>query len=95
MWFLENYGKCDETQRYQNCNNQSRNELFSVRTKLLCNKKKNSHNLLAIRMKITQIIMNKQVFLGLSMLDFGKIVMYEYWNDYEKRKYGKRQDFVT
>ena len=56
---------------------------------------KNSHNLLAIRMKITQIIMNKQVFLGLSMLDFGKIVMYEYWNDYEKRKYGKRQDFVT
>ena len=55
----------------------------------------NSHNLLAIRMKITQIIMNKQVFLGLSMLDFGKIVTYEYWNDYAKRKYGKKQDFVT
>ena len=41
-------------------------------------------NSLAIEMRKTQIIMNKPVFLGLSILDLSKIVMYEFWYDYVK-----------
>ena len=39
-----------------------------------------SENLLAIEMKTTQILMNKAVFLGLSILELelGKIVMYKF-----------------
>ena len=38
----------------------------------------------------TQIIMNKQVYLGLSILDLSKTVMYEFWYDYVKPKYGEK-----
>ena len=37
----------------------------------------------------TQILMNKPVYLGLSILDLSKTVMYEFWYDYVKPKYGK------
>ena len=33
--------------------------------------------------------MNKPVYLGLSMLDLNKTVMYEFWCDYVKPKYGE------
>ena len=33
--------------------------------------------------------MNKPVYLGLSILELSKIVMYECWYDYLKPKYGK------
>ena len=46
-------------------------------------------NLLAIQLKKTQITMNKPVYLGLSILDLSKIVMYEFWYDYIKPKYGE------
>ena len=46
-------------------------------------------NVLAIEMKKTQILMNKPVYLGLSMLDLSKTVMYEFWYDYLKPKYGE------
>ena len=32
--------------------------------------------------------MNKPVYLGLPILDLSKTVMYEFWYDYLKRKYG-------
>ena len=35
-------------------------------------------------------LMNKPVYLGLSILEISKIVMYEFWYDYLKQKYGKR-----
>ena len=35
-------------------------------------------NLFAIEMRKTQILMNKSVYLGLSVLDLSKIVMYEF-----------------
>ena len=35
-----------------------------------------TEDLLAIEMRKTQILMNKPVYLGLSILDLGKIVMY-------------------
>ena len=39
-----------------------------------------TENLLALR--ITQILMNKSVYLGLSILDLSKIVIHEFWYDY-------------
>ena len=38
-----------------------------------------TENLLATEMKKTQILMNKPVYLGLSILDISKTVMYEFW----------------
>ena len=49
-----------------------------------------TEKLLAIEMKKTQIIMNKPAYLGLSILDLSKTVMYECWCDYIKRKYGEK-----
>ena len=43
-----------------------------------------TQNLLAIEMRKTQTLMNKPVYLGLSMLDLSKTVMYEFWYDYVK-----------
>ena len=34
--------------------------------------------------------MNKPVYLGLSILELGKILMYEYWYYYVKPKYGEK-----
>ena len=41
-------------------------------------------------MKKNQIYLNKPIYLGLLMLDSSKIVMYEFWYDYVKPKYGKK-----
>ena len=46
-----------------------------------------TENLLAIEMRKTQILMNKPVYLGLSILDLSKTVMYEFWYDYVTPKY--------
>ena len=46
-----------------------------------------TENLLAIEMRKTQIIMNTSVYLGLSILDLSKTVMYKFWYDYVKPKY--------
>ena len=40
-------------------------------------------------MKKTQILMNKPIYLGLSILDLRKTVIYEFWYDYVKPKYGE------
>ena len=34
--------------------------------------------------------MNNPVYLGLSILDLSKTVMYEFWYEYEKPKYGEK-----
>ena len=39
-------------------------------------------------MKKTKIKMNKSIYLGLSILEISKILMYEFWYDYMKQKYG-------
>ena len=49
-----------------------------------------SENLLAIEMKKTKVIMNKPVYLGMSILDISKTLMYEFWYGYIKLKYGDR-----
>ena len=46
-----------------------------------------SDNLLVIEMKRTKVKMNKPVYLGMSILDISKTLMYEFWYDYLKPKY--------
>ena len=41
-------------------------------------------------MKKMQILMNKPVYLGLSPLNLSKILMYEFWDDHAKPKYGEK-----
>ena len=41
-------------------------------------------------MKKTQVIMNKLVYLGLSILDISKAEMCEFWYDYLKPKYNDK-----
>ena len=48
-----------------------------------------TEHLLAIEMRKTQIVMNKPVYLGLSILDLSKPVIYKFWYDYVKPKYGE------
>ena len=46
-----------------------------------------SEDLSIIEMKKTKVKMNKQIYLGLSILEIRKILMYEFWYDYMKPKY--------
>ena len=39
-------------------------------------------------MNKTEVKMNKPIYLGLSILDISKILMYEFWYDYMKPKCG-------
>ena len=41
-------------------------------------------------MKKPQILLNKSVHMGLSILELRKTVMHEYWHDYVKPKYEKK-----
>ena len=49
-----------------------------------------SENLLAIEMKKTKVKMNKPVYLGMSILDISKTLMYKFWYDYIRSKYGNK-----
>ena len=46
-----------------------------------------SEDLSIIEMKKTKVKMNKPIYLGLSILEISKILMYEFWYDYMKSKY--------
>ena len=46
-----------------------------------------SEDLSIIEMKKTKVKMNKPIYLGLSILEISKILMYESWYDYMKPKY--------
>ena len=52
--------------------------------------KRFSENLLPIKMKKTAVKTNKPVYLGMSVLDIGKTLMYKFWYEYIKPKYGDR-----
>ena len=47
-----------------------------------------SEDLPIIEMKRTKVKMNKPIYLGLSKLEISKLLMYEFWYDYMKPKYG-------
>ena len=62
------------------------------RSKLVCEPNYHTINLISenlsiIEMKKTKIKMNKPIYLGLSILEISKILMYEFWYDYMKPKY--------
>ena len=48
-----------------------------------------TENVLVAEMTKTPILMNKPVYLGWSILDLSKTVMYEFWFDYVKPKCGE------
>ena len=66
------FGKTVENvrkQKYQDCNNRKRRELFGVRTKL-------SHNKMVFKKIVSyrhKVFMNKSVYLGPPILDIGMI----------------------
>ena len=39
-------------------------------------------------MKMTWVKMIRPLYLGMSILDISKTLMYEFWHDYIKQKYG-------
>ena len=41
-------------------------------------------------MKKTEVKLNKPIYLRMSILDISKTLMYEFWYDYNKPKYGDR-----
>ena len=47
-----------------------------------------SEDLSTIEMNKTRVKMNKPIYLGLSILDISKMLMYEFWYDYMKPKHG-------
>ena len=52
--------------------------------------KRFSAHLMAKEMKMTKVKMTKLLYLGMSILDFSKTLMYKFWYDYIKPKYGDR-----
>ena len=46
-----------------------------------------SEDLSIIEMEKTKVKMNKPIYLGLSILEISKTLMYEFWYDYMKPKY--------
>ena len=62
------------------------------RSKLVSEPKYHTINLISeylsiIEMKKTKVKMNKPIYLGLSILEISKILMYEFWYDYMKPNY--------
>ena len=51
-----------------------------------------SENLLAIEMKKTKVKMNKPVYLGMSILDISKTLIYGFWYDYIKPLYQNKAE---
>ena len=47
-----------------------------------------SEDLSIIAMNKTKVKMNKPIYLGLPILEICKLLMYEFWHDYMKPKYG-------
>ena len=53
-----------------------------------------SKNLIAIEMKKTKVKMNKSVYLGMSVLDISKTLMYEFWYDYVYDKVSRQSKIM-
>ena len=53
-----------------------------------------SDNLVAIHMGKTQLYFNKPVYLGMSILDLSKTLMYEFHYEYIKQKYGDKAELL-
>ena len=47
-----------------------------------------NYHLLIMEMKKVEVKMNKPIYLGQAILDISKTLIYEFWYDYIKPKYG-------
>ena len=83
------FGKTMENVRKHRLVTTTRRRNYLVSEPIYNTTKLFTENLLAIETRKTQILMNKPVYLGLSILDLSKTVMYEFWYDYVKPKYGE------
>ena len=61
-----------------------------ARERYMKNIKYFSGSLLATEMRKTEITMNKPVYLGQAILDISKTLMYEFYYEYMKPKYGNK-----
>ena len=52
--------------------------------------KRFSENLLTIELRKAKVKMNNPAYLGILVLDISKTLMYKFWYDYIKPKYGDR-----
>ena len=52
--------------------------------------KRISEDVLIMEMKKVEVKMNKPIYLGMSILDISKTLMYEIWYNYIKPKYGDK-----
>ena len=71
---------------------------YKKRSKLVSEPNYHTINLISedlpnIKMKKTKVKMNKPIYLGLSILEISKILMYEFWYDYVKPKYDNNVKF--
>ena len=53
-----------------------------------------SKDLMIIEMRKVEVKMNKPIYLGQAILDISKTLMYEFWYDYIKPKYGEKASYV-
>ena len=84
--FWKNYGKLKKTKITT-----ERKRNYLVPEPNYHNTKFFTENLLTIEMKQTDLLMNKIVYLGLLILELSKILMYEFWYDYVKPKFGEKE----
>ena len=75
------------------CHNRKKKKLFSIKTKLSYYKVFHRTSISNRNEKI-EVLKNKRVYLGLSILELSKILMYKFWHDYVKPKYGKKSKTV-
>ena len=84
-----NFGKTMENLRKHRDINRKKKELVSIRTKLPYYKILYRISI-SNKVKKVQILMINSIYIGLSILDLSKILMYEFWYDYVKPKYGEK-----
>ena len=65
-------------------------EIIWSQSQIITPEKVFTKNLLAIKTEKTQIVMNKPVYLGLTILDLNKILIYDFWYNYIISKYGEK-----
>ena len=76
--FRKNMENVIKRQRYQTCNNSKKKNYIVSESNYTKNIFK---NFISRRSKKTQILINKLVYLGLSISEISKIVMNEFWYD--------------
>ena len=85
--FLEKLWKVRENIEILNSSQQKEEDAIWRKNQIITLQIFFTENLLAIEMTKTEINMNKPFFSGLSILESGIILMYEFWYDCVKPKY--------